>query len=301
MSYFMSPPPFSLRDFFQRIFPTIIAACLFVPFLEPLNKVASLEGLIFGAIVFSYLIESPVSRIVSLVYDKLPKPQALSKRMRWIANNWDYDALFYSITTEEREYLYLTHGYARFYKTISFYLLAYALLNMFILLRNATPIDHLPELWSRLSIATTPTLAMQQVPTLPLLSVSILLCYFTFRDYLLEYKVLFLDGGAYPKLAERYHREKGKIAKSIWGVVYQSEKVVPNADLSLYSNDGEITTVRTDQEGRFQFIGKFSQCVNTECRLKIKACDHEREIQVPQDDKHVPYFRIDMDAMNAER
>jgi hypothetical protein len=287
-------PPLSLRDFFQRIFPTIIAVSLFAPLYAPLRNVISLEGLIFSAFLLGYLIESPISRIISLIYDKLPSAKAYSKRMRWFGKNWDYSKLFYSLTNEEREYLYLTASYAHFYKSVSFYLLVYFGCNLFLLLKRVPLAGSVADLPSCLISTTTPILKEWEAPTFLLLITSAILCYSTFKDYLLEYEVLFLDEGAYVTMAEKYHRENGNIARNIWGRVLHNGQAVDAAKVSLLKNAEEIADVTANEDGYFQFDGKFAECVGSPCKLKVRVNGQELETSFSLKDKQVPYFQINV-------
>jgi hypothetical protein len=290
--------PFSLRDFLQRILPTVIASCLFIPFCPSLNKIVSFESLIVGATLISYMIESPVSQLVSIIYDKLPKSKFLLGKKSWLSNNWNYDELFYSLSPEEREYLYLTSGYIHFYKTVSFYLLIFAIANLVLILESSYPFFPLDNLWWKLQEVKTPILGQKELPSLPLFLISLTLCYYTFKDYTLEFEVLFLESGAYQVLAKRYHREKGGIARGIWGTVSLQGVVVKDADVILEKNVNsifqEVCRVKTDDQGCFQFAEKFAECVATEHQLKVNISPSvQRLIKIPKDEKGLPEFRIE--------
>jgi hypothetical protein len=297
--------PYSLRDLLQRILPTVIASCLFIPFSPPLNKMVSFEGLIIGAILLSYLIESPISQeslisqIVSTIYDKLPKYKSLLGKKRWLSNNWNYDELFYSLSNEEREYLYLAASYIHFYKTVSFYLLIFAIVNLGLIIENSYPFYSLDDLWCKLQAVKTPILGQNELPSLPLFLISLILCYYTFKDFTLEFEVLFLENGAYQVMAKRYHLVNGGIATGIWGTVLQQGMIAKDVDVVLEKKEtnnyySEVCRVKTDDQGRFQFIEKFAKSIATEHRLNVKLSSSvQKLISIPQDEKILPEFRIE--------
>ena len=293
----ISPPPLSLRDFIQHIFPTVIAICLFIPFYAPINKIISTEGLIVAAAILGYIISSPVLKLVGFAVRYIP---LIGKKLReyktegeWHDKNWDYDRLFYLLSNDDREYIYLTGSYAEFYRLAGFYLLIYALVNVIHLLKA---LSYCPPslLIPKALTVTTPMLGNWQANTLLLIAVSLTLSYYAFKDFLLEYGILFLSKGQYVSMAEKYHREKGGVAVSLWGKVHHRGKPVDAAQVELLgSKNTSLGKVKTTLEGNFQFPGLYTQCLGIRCKLRITAGAKSHEIAITPVDKVAPYFEIE--------
>lgn len=305
-----SPSSFIFRDFIQYIFPTLIAACLFVPFSSRLNSVVSFEGLFFGAAILGYIISSPLTKLVNFSMRYIPIAKGTlreyEKRGEWIANNWNFERLFFVLSNDEREYIYLTSSYAEFYRFVGFYLLIYFVANVAWLLSSILPdAGSLAEVWRRSLGAATPMLKNVQVPTLLLLLITPVLSYFLFRDFFTEYEAMFLERGQYAAFAEKYHLEKGNIAVSIWGKVLSQGEPVAQAQIKLLSsNYEELDRAMTDEKGHFQFVGKYAECLNSTCHLYLAGPSFELEQTLLLSEKQVPYVEIDVsrtDAANAQK
>jgi hypothetical protein len=293
-----SPTPFSLSDFIQRIFPTIIAACLFVPFYSSLNAVVSPEGLIFGAAILGYIVSPVVIDIAYYVYKYFP---FLRKHIRdneewrlWLADNWKGERFFYSLSKDEKESLYLNGSYTDFFRTVSFYLFVYSLINLIWLL-NAILFNKEKggSLWSNIITVTTPMYKNWQAPTLIILIISAVLFYYMFKSFLLYYGLLFFENGENIVLAEKYHRTHGNLAINVWGkVIYQGEPI-EGAEVKLIGNDYEILdSVRTNSRGYFKFKNRYNDCLRAPCVIFVTVRGWQFERTIILTETVVPYFEI---------
>lgn len=135
-------PPLTLRDFLQYVLPTVLAACMFVPFAAPHDRV-SVEGLVFGSVALSYLVWQPAYRLAQSFYEFFPPTRARTKKAfetsKRTVGQWAgrHDKLRYMMTSDEREYLYSHGSFAALYAVAGFYLFVYAALNLFLLVRAA--------------------------------------------------------------------------------------------------------------------------------------------------------------------
>ena len=62
-----APLSFTLRDVFQKVFPTVIALCLFIPFVRALKEPPGIEEIIFAGVVLSYLIAPPMRKVADFL------------------------------------------------------------------------------------------------------------------------------------------------------------------------------------------------------------------------------------------
>lgn len=293
----ISPPPLSLRDFIQHSFPTIVGACLFVPFYGPLNQKVSVESLIVASIILGYLISSPMTQIASFVTKRLPilgrKIHKYREEATWYSQNWDYDRLFYTLNKDDKEYLYLTGSYAEFYRLVGFYLLVYFLLNLVLLMKALLTVTTLADVKLVLVSLNTSMLGGWPANTMIVLIISFLLSVYAFRDFLIEYKALFLPNGQYITMAQNQHIEKGLIAKSIWGRVLSNGDGIAKANVKLLKEDGSIIEeAETNDSGFYQFKDRYLQCLNTTCRISTITPAWQKDRIITITDKQIPYFEL---------
>ena len=291
-----SPLAFSFRDILRRIFPSVIAICLFAPLFTRFRHLHSIQEIIFAGIVLSYLMSFPVRKGSDLLFDKSPfwrqRRRKLKTKREWINRNWDYQRLDEHLTKDERELIDEDGNLAYFYRIICFYLLLYLLVLLVLFLIRGFHFDlaRLPQIptlaywkgiWLVIVNSQTALLGLGELPLLVVVPLTVILIYFSFKEAFQAYEYTFLDGGAYPSLSEKYHREKGEIAVSIWGQVVQREDGESQADIRLMPaagaearlllNNKEIEVSKTDEEGYFQFADRFSQCLDKTCVVTVQV------------------------------
>lgn len=281
--------PFTFRDFMQQILPGLIAAGLFVPY----TGTEQTEATFIGAALLSYVIYTPVSKAAN-VFKVLPflrkKIRKLDADRVWMGANWNYDRLFYVVTNEEREYLYLTGAYMQFYKLSAFYFFLYALTQLFALGRALW--GQPSASWMTIALAqTTPILGGKVLPLLPVLGASCVIFWYLVQDYLNEYYILIFQ--QYPEFARKYHMREGGIVESVWGTVSREEgSPVVGATVVLESGGGRQERSRTDAEGRFQFQGVYAACTAGPSAVLVQT-DGTRSVQrLPAGDRWTPPVTI---------
>jgi len=321
--------PFTLRDIIKHVAPTLIALCLFIPFHPSLNNKIKSETLVFCAIILGYLLEHPVMfladlvfkilspvlqpflKLLSMFFPNLPNQSTkkLAQKRDWLTKNWDYNKLFYSMTQEEREYIYLTGSYAEFYKLTSLYLIVYIILitSKFI---NYIYINYNnPDILNIVKVATNMSIPMIGGWETPFWSIFMLVFISfisSYINFINEYGVLFLENGQYVEFAKRYHREKGNIAKSIWGIAKKRDEPLSNIWLELYTKsentDDEsgfafLGKTASDETGNFQFENMFSKCVGKEIRITLVNDGKNLDRIFFVNEKEIPFFETDFDPI----
>jgi hypothetical protein len=293
-----SPSVFTFRDFMQKVLPTIIAICLFVPFDTSLKEIPKIEEIIFAGVILGYLIASPVRWLADSGIKYLPlywaRQRDYGNRREWVSRNWNYLRLHSYLSKEESDQIEEDGSLIVFYRVITFFLLIYFGLNLWLLI-NAFDYDltHLSAIstaryWrdvlSVLVNLKTPVLAIGTLPTGIILPVIFLLIVFGVRESLEAYKYVFLEEGKYANLADRYQIEKGGIAVSIWGQVLRAEtnkkdgeavlrNPVEGATVMLLKGTIEIDKRVTSKTGYFQFENRYKDCLNATCTLCVKNED----------------------------
>jgi len=302
----IGPSGFIFRDFIKFILPTAIGASLFAPFLIMKGNTVSFEGLAFIVVLLGYVIYSPIAILSDFFQAKLPfknlRLDDARKQNEKLINRWDYDALWSALSKDEREYLYLTQSYFEFYQTTGFYFLAYFLIN---LIRFTYTIVNswsiISTNWNNLlwqaSTIKTPTIVQYDAPTWLAIVLSGLLAYFLFGDATLEYSYLRGSGGAFDRYAQKYHKDVGNIALSIWGKViyFQNDKSLPliSAKVCLRVSSGEtIASAITDSAGTFQFENAFLRCLNSQCVIEIDDEKWKGSASVQFSEKTIPYVEV---------
>ena len=303
--------PFSFRDTIQYILPTLIGLALFCPYFASSD---SIEIIFIGGALISYLIHTPVKLVVEKIYKHTPilgkKITQIKTDMNWWSHNWNYDKLFYeNIDDKEREYIYLTAGYADFHRITSFYLLCYFVVQVISLFKTALLIDS-----SMLQIIITlfniniilpmgdlfetilkPMLDLEtdiigglKIPTYVAALISGILFVASIRDYLIEARDV---ANMYVRFAEKYHRKNGGLAEGIWGWVKSDEEPLIGARVLLVHPNGNIVKeTKTDKEGKFQFPGLLDEASAGVFSVVTKKNHWESHRQVSSDKKAVPAF-----------
>jgi len=178
------------------------------------------------------------------------------------------------------------------------YLLGYSLLNFARIAKalfSATTCAEALAVFVRLN---TPMLGGWSANTSIVLIVSVILMCYAYRDFLIEFEELFLSGGQYVTMAENYHRTAGNIAVSVWGRVLQGDQDAPNVTVGLSLEGSVIETTQTDNEGRFQFAGRYAECLTSGCAIILSTDSESRTIAIA--DKQVPSFEFRLPSTPAE-
>jgi len=290
--------PLTFRDFIRHLLPTAAAICLFAPLSSQALGKLEVTSLVFAAILLGYVVTTPLTKFVVKLYRLTPVLKRFRLHRDWMNKNWDLGSLFYLLTQEEREYLYLTASYADFFRLVSFYLLIYTGVNLFLLVKSIRG-EHFANLLHAALAARTPVAGDLQFSTLLLLVLSPLLGYYLFIDFLTEYDVLFFENGPHDVFARKLHERQGGIAVSIWGKIRHRMGPVEGAKVELLSAEGKLLEeCVTTSEGRYQFPGKYENYVNGNYQLRVSSeCSSEKKVieisekKVPSFDMEVPFQR----------
>jgi hypothetical protein len=310
----MSLTIFLFRDFIQCILPTLIALCLFLPFWP--EQDISLEGVVFGGALLSYLTYAVISEWVPAILGWRWMPIISSKikaqdlRQEWMEDNWDFGRLWFNLDKEERDYLLLLQSYKDFYQITGFYLLIYFIVNLILYLLPAIPYDLgekicQAQLWDRLRAVQTPIWGIESVPTLIICPISLLLVFYSLRSSLTYNEMLFSPRGIQDCLAQKYQKKERIFARSIWGRVFEvpnkdgdKAKSLPHVKVMLYSdNTAEaIGETESDPQGYFQFKGAYTRCAQSFCFLKIN--DTVKILQLKSEGPYVEIYTSPTSASN---
>jgi hypothetical protein len=288
--------PFSFRDFIQYILPALIGVYLFIPYVASID---SIDAAFVSAAIFGYVLATPISSIARAIFGLIPglrnRIKQLSIKRQWWSRNWNYDRLFYMLTKDERDYLYLTGAYVEFYRTVSVCFLIYSLLQIFSLTWEVVgSLQSSSFHWNLILDQQTPMLGGWEMSTLVLAVISLVAFYYLVADFLLEYEILFLDDGQYVTMAVKYQESVGGIAKSVWGCLLEDEaKPVEGATVYLGTKENpEITKSITDRDGLFQLSPPSVVWIKSPCFLRIVKDDLMLKKEISRDPKEVPYYRI---------
>jgi len=290
---------FSFRDFLESILPTIVALCLFMPYVSSFN---SFDLAFLAVALLGYAISSPVIAITKKIYRYFPivgqKIKSIEEEKEWWSNNWDYSKLFYRLKSDEREYIYLTAAYASCFRTMSFYFLIYAIIQTVQLSKAFLAVKANPCQWiEAITKQATPMFGGWELPSFVVLIVSIIFVIFLLRDFLSELHFLFDDDGQYALFATNYQEEKGKIAKSIWGTVSFEHEKVNGAKVILLNTDRgvQIDETLANTQGKFQFKNKFQDSNGSKCRIEASKDNVKGFIDIQLSDKQVPEFMVKLE------
>jgi hypothetical protein len=279
----LSASPLTLRDFIQRIFPTVIAVCLFVPFVESLRTKMTLESIISGGAILGYLIADPMKSFSRKVTSYVPffrkRLKSYERRWAWIKLKWNLDRLQSYLTKDENEYVDQLGSRAIFDQVTIFYLMIYLALNLYRLFGafrfgseywpRMKSAEHLKGLLATLTGLRTPMIGDWQAPTLLLVLAVPIVIGFLFKDFLLHFNLVFLEQGQYDILADKYHRAEGDIATSVWGLVTLDQKPLVGKRVELLKNSSAIDQDKTNERGYFQFKWKYEECLDATCTVRV--------------------------------
>jgi hypothetical protein len=284
--------PLTFRDFIRHLLPTATALCLFLPLFRIPNEKFEVAAIVFASVVLGYLVTTPLTDLIAVTYRCTPIMKVFNRRRAWMAGNWDYDKLFYGLSQEEREYLYVTLGYLELYRQLSFYLLIYAGANLFLLLNAVRGASDVNSFFLTAVDARTNAVGGVLLPTWLLLILSLVLAYYSFRDFLNEFEILFHEAGQYSTFAARVHEKDGGFATSVSGVVRGKENgVLSGVKVTLQDIDGkELETTSTDLDGYFQFDNSAKQYPFGDYKLVINEGEAK---SISLADKVVPSFTIE--------
>ena len=186
----ISASVFVTRDFIEYVLPATVVVCLFAPWIR--GGSIGLESLAAGAVLASYVLgamQNTLSRIPwidgTLARFHLRPPaerpegrehtrRQIREERQWQAENWDFDRLFYGLSKDDREYLYLTLAYANLSYALSLYLFFYGIVNLiwfagYLVIQGRT----LGLSWADLVVGT-PVLGDRSLPALLLCLLSYL-------------------------------------------------------------------------------------------------------------------------------
>lgn len=301
----MLPASFLYRDFIQYILPTIIAFCLFLPFIG-YNSLPLQDSVLFAAIL-SYVIHPVIGRLNDRVYARFHLPYIAKKikeievQEEWTKNNWDCEELLYALKDSERESIFSTKSYKGFYEAVSFYFLLYFILNIgyfldkLILLCRVTNMGEVHYLSNIYSIKTS-LLGKLQIPTCIIILISLIIFYYLFKDYLILSDNISGRRGIYYNFAKKYHKKNGNIAVSIWGRVMKDTQSVPDANLELWDNENNLLgQARSNSNGLFQFQGKYKENIGKTVIIRVVTGQTTQSKDYPIIEKELPYFEVKID------
>lgn len=290
--------PLTFRDFIRHLLPTATALCLFLPLFRIPQEKLEVAAVVFASVVLGYLVTTPLNDLIVVCYRCTPIMKVFNRRRAWMAGNWDYDKLFYGLSQEEREYLYVTLGYLELYRQLSFYLLIYAGANLFLLLNAVRGASDVNSFFLTAVDARTNAVGGVLLPTWLLLILSLVLAYYSFKDFLNEFAILFHEAGQYSTFAARVHEKEGGFARSVSGVVRgRGDKVLSGVKVTLQDIDGrELQTTSTDLDGYFQFDNSAKQYPFGNYKLTINEGETK---SISLANKLVPFFPIESTLTSA--
>jgi hypothetical protein len=290
--------PLSFRDFIRHLLPTATALCLFLPLFHFPKEKLEVAAVVFAAVILGYLVTTPLNTFLSRYYDSTPIMKVFGRRWQWMKGNWDLDKLFYSLTQEERDYIYVTAGYLELYRQLSFYLSIYAAVNLSVLLNAIQGASDVNSFFLRAVDARTTVVGGLLFPTAVLFLISLILAYYAFKDFLNEYAILFHDSGQYSIFAGRAHEKEGGLAKSISGVILNKAKPLRGGKVTLENCRGTTLETRsTDLDGYFQFDNKSGKHSAGEYKLCIEDGETIPMSLLP---KQTPFFKVESSRASAD-
>ena len=253
--------------------PTLVGLCLFVPLFEPPAKTVDITLLIFGGIILSFMVAGLAAAAADLFVELLPGFRRRLEDYRaergWVNGNWNIGRLEAHMTKDELEAADLIGSYIISTKIITFYLLAYFLVNLvwlaFGLYDAATAAGGATEFWRTVWGVRTPIVGGWLLSTVVILVAAPASIVFLLADYLGKYGQLFLRGGWYDNMAAKYHAEKGDIARHVWGRVTEKKdgktEGVCGLEVTLSAGGQAVGgPAETDKDGYFQHEDAFAKC-----------------------------------------
>lgn len=126
----VSTSAFIYRDVLRHILPAIVGVVLFAPFLrsDSTPKVG-VDVLSLWVIVIAFTMSLPVLDLAERAYRRVRGRKGISD-LDWWSKVWNFDELFFRLSKDEREYLYLTAAYLAVFQLISGYLALFGLISL---------------------------------------------------------------------------------------------------------------------------------------------------------------------------
>lgn len=269
---------FSFREMLQAILPTVIGLCLFVPFFKTGGGAVDVTTIVLGGIVIGYLTSDMVREVSKWVFDSAVLRYWMSKYEKgWeqVRKKWRIGYLSSALLTkDETEVVERVGSNMIFTCVVSLYLLIYLAVNACCLYSGVAGREAHLTRWEAAAGARTPLVGGWWASPLVIIPVGALCLVFMLRDYLTKYRELFLPGGWYDEVAEKYHRKEGNVAFGVWGRVTRkvtegaAEVDKPVAGLGVTLNPSGRQE-KTDADGYFHFKDSFDACRSGGCVLKV--------------------------------
>lgn len=287
----------------RYFFPSIILVGLFSPFIYNLD-ILTLIGL---AVLFGYVTE-PLQNLIREVYFALPKVKNVREKRNWHANNWNYDRLYFVLSSREQDYLLFEQSYLFFYTSVGFYAFTYFLTNISILLidlikffnyvivkTKACFIDQIIILITHALEVKTPLIGGADFSSVILAAIFFLVSYACYRSFLRGYDLVF--NYLYPQFSAKYHGSHGEIARTLFGRVMvkkclegkEEDQPVAQAEVHVkhpIPDFIEPKEDRTDTQGRYQ--------------INVGYCDIPYEITIQKEHFKLVKFKQKLSRHSVE-
>lgn len=293
---------FIFRDFVKYVLPTITGAFLLLPmFVE--WKYIKIDQILFLSFISGYIIYPLASQAANYVQDHLPCIGGISlsdkspavKEGRWVKSNWDMKGLRSKIDKDEREYLYLTQSYLEYFQITGFYFLLFSLFSfIYIFIKSPSMFYAAYSACSRLEFVQSVligTIVGSPVPSVYAGIIGLVVSFFLFQASVIEYRALFGINGAYEFFLERYQAMQGGLARNIWGHV-SADVESHGLRLQLVRGAKCLETCIVDDQGRFQFCGRFDECINYRCKVVVVAPGFSGESEMRITRNCIPCFKV---------
>lgn len=264
---------FVLRDVFKYLLPTLIALALFAPLV---HANVELTNLVFPAIALGYVMTPVAGRLFRMVPYQKQERAELKREFDRGCERWDYDAVYFAMSKDERDSTQQSDAYATFYFLMAGYFLAFAAANVVVLASDGLR-EH--ALWGSVPLrvllqAETSMIDGLRGPSLLLAVVSAVFARQAARDALLLERSLHLH--EYEAYARKYQRQGAPVARAIWGRVTAPTVLRKDASVELVAADGAracgvsvrlVTTI--DGDGNFLFGDGYRRLRGKQAALKF--------------------------------
>lgn len=293
----VSPSGFFYGHFIQYVLPTLLGLCLFAPVFENPPGAVGPETLLFAAVLVGFIFATPISKLADFCFRFLPGTDKLREQKQArdrLAARWHPAKLSYLMSKDDREYVYQTAGFIDFYRVSAFCLLLYALYNAVLLWVAADMVLGFDDWWA----TSTPMLGGWTLPTVGVFVVSVLGLVLSFRNFALEYGLLFGEKGQYEVVAEKLQKDGGGIARSVWGTVVDDDtKPVSGARVRLSADGTRVGKEEvTDAAGRFIFRDAFPKCVGQVCTITVDVDGTTTLLHAQFRETDVPEYEVCLGA-----
>ena len=277
----MSTSGFLYRDILKYVIPTLLLLLLIVPLFE---SSIDYKVLIPFGIIISLIIGPLLAKLSTFFYKIFPKVREVISISNWMNSNWNYRKMFYNISKDDRDYLYLTGAYVEFFKNSGLVIFIYMVVTIILM------IVEVKGNYSNYLTHSTIVLSSLEVNTFFILIICIILINTLKAALIFETKILLFPDGQFEIFAEKVQRENNElIARKIYGKIDKLQGI----EVNLYHQNKLVSTCSTNQYGYWNFD------LNDEyldSKLKIIIVHHsqpiEREIEICLRCK--PYFDINL-------